>query len=105
MSATRLLSGLILLALCAAAPAQDAAKPAGLRIFYTGHIFHMFVPRYVEQFVKAAGIEGHSTVGAQGIGGSRVIQHWEKADDQNAAKQALLTGKVDVFTMAAHLQI
>src|SRR5262245_759170 len=65
----------------------------------------MFVPRYVDLLAKAAGIEGHTTVGAQGIGGSRVIQHWEKADDQNAAKKALQTGNVDVFTMAAHLQI
>src|SRR5262245_45699791 len=65
----------------------------------------MFVPRYVDLLAKAAGIEGHTTVGAQGIGGSRVIQHWEKADDQNAAKKALTTGNVDVFTMAAHLQI
>src|SRR5262245_66695583 len=79
MRATRLASCLLLLALTAAAPAQDNAKPAGLRIFYTGHSFHMFVPPQVDLLVKAAGIEGHQTVGRQGIGGSRVIQHWEKA--------------------------
>ena len=96
---------LVLTSLVAAAADEPKAPPAGLRVFYTGHSFHMFVPRQVDLLVKAAGIEGHLVVGTQGIGGSRVIQHWDKADDQNAAKKALLTGKVDVFTMAAHLQI
>ncbi len=48
------------------------SPPAGLRVFYTGHSFHMFVPRRVEQLVKAVGIDGHKLVGTQGIGGSRV---------------------------------
>jgi hypothetical protein len=65
----------------------------------------MFVPQRVEQLVKSAGIEGHKLVGTQGIGGSRVIQHWDLADDKNKAKPALTSGEVDVFTMAAHLQI
>ena len=89
----------------ALAQAPASRPPAGLKIFYTGHSFHMFVPQHVNVLVKAAGIEGHLEVGRQGIGGSRVIQHWDKADDQNKAKQALLTGEVDVFTMAAHVQI
>jgi hypothetical protein len=80
-------------------------SPAGLRVFYTGHSFHMFVPRRVEQLVKAAGIEGHKLIGTQGIGGSRVYQHWDLADDKNKAKRALAGGKVDVFTMAAHLTV
>ncbi len=84
---------------------EVATPPAGLRVFYTGHSFHMFVPPRVEQLVKAAGIEGHALVGAQGIGGSRVIQHWELADDRNKAKAALAKGDVDVFTMAAHVAI
>ncbi len=87
------------------AAAADSSPPAGQRVFYTGHSFHMFVPRNVEQMVKAAGIQGHKPVGQQGIGGSRVIQHWDKADDQNTAKPALKTGEVDVFTMAAHVEI
>ena len=89
-----------------AASADDAkAPPAGLRVFYTGHSFHMFVPPRIEQLVKSAGIEGHKLVGTQGIGGSRVIQHWDLADDKNKAKPALESGQVDVFTMAAHLAI
>ena len=93
--------------IAAVCPAQDDTKtpPAGLRVFYTGHSFHMFVPPRVEQLVKSAGIEGHKLIGTQGIGGSRVIQHWDLADDKNKAKPALTSGQVDVFTMAAHLQI
>jgi len=99
LAALALLSG-------GAAPAEDAkAPPQGVRVFYTGHSFHMFVPRHVELLVKAAGIQGHKFLGQQGIGGSKVIQHWDLADEQNKAKAALKTGQVDVFTMAAHLEI
>jgi hypothetical protein len=86
--------------------ADDAkTSPAGLRVFYTGHSFHMFVPPEVEQLVKSANIQGHKLSGTQGIGGSRVIQHWDLADDKNKAKAALSSGEVDVFTMAAHVAI
>ncbi|NQV24312.1 MAG: hypothetical protein HQ518_08070 [Rhodopirellula sp.] len=81
------------------------SPPEGLRVFYTGHSFHMFVPPLVEQLVKSAEIQGHQLVGTQGIGGSRVIQHWDLADDRNKAKAALISGEVDVFTMAAHVTI
>jgi hypothetical protein len=97
---------LMLVALVAAPTlADNAPKHAGQRVFYTGHSFHMFVPPRVEQLVKSAGIEGHKLVGTQGIGGSRVIQHWDLADEKNKAKPALAGGEVDVFTMAAHVQI
>ncbi len=109
----------VLLASCAVATshaivgAQEAATqppaptktPAGLRVFYTGHSFHMFVPQRIEQLVKAAGIQGHKLAGQQGIGGSRVIQHWDLEDAKNKAKPALAGGEVDVFTMAAHVAI
>lgn len=84
---------------------DDKTPPPGQRVFYTGHSFHMFVPPRVEQLVKSAGINGHRLVGTQGIGGSRVIQHWELADDRNKAKPALTSGEVDVFTMSAHLLV
>lgn len=85
--------------------AVDRVPPAGQRIFYTGHSFHMFVPNHVERIVKAAEIKGHKLVGRQGIGGSRVYQHWDLADGKNTAKPALITGEVDVFTMASHLTV
>jgi hypothetical protein len=90
---------------CCSLAAEPQTPPAGQRIFYTGHSFHMFVPQYIEQFVQSAGIQGHQLAGRQGIGGSRVIQHWELADDKNQAKRALTAGNVDVFTMAAHVAI
>lgn len=97
------IGGLFLLGV---ATAEDAKSPStGQRVFDTGHSFHMFVPPRVEQLVKAAGIEGHKLVGTQGIGGSRVIQHWELADEKNKARPTLMSGEVDVFTMAAHLAI
>jgi hypothetical protein len=34
-----------------------------------------------------------------------VIQHWDLADDRNKAKPALTSGQVDIFTMAAHVEI
>lgn len=95
----------LVLAGSGAVSAQEAETPAGLRVFYTGHSFHMFAPPMVEQLVKSAGIQGHRLVGTQGIGGSRVIQHWDLADAQNKAKAALISGEVDVFTMAAHLTV
>lgn len=102
----RLLSWLLAALLASqAARAQDAKLPTGLRVFYTGHSFHMFVPPQVDQMAKAAGIKDHKTVGRQGIGGSRVIQHWELPDAKNTAKPALTGGQIDVFTMAAHLEI
>ena len=90
---------------CSIAVSEDTKTPAGQRVFYTGHSFHMFVPPQVEQLVKSANIQGHKLSGTQGIGGSRVIQHWDLADDKNKAKPALIGGEVDVFTMAAHLAI
>jgi hypothetical protein len=79
---------------------QDLAS--GQRVFYTGHSFHMFVPVRVDRLATSAGIPGHATVGTQGIGGSRVIQHWELGEGKNKARDILTSGQLDVFTMAAH---
>jgi len=96
---------LVCWSLAGMSPGQAPHAPAGQRVFFTGHSFHMFVPRNFDQVVKAAGIEGHKTVGTQSIGGSRVIQHWDLAEDRNKARPALASGQIDVFTMAAHLEI
>src|SRR5262245_28574557 len=68
LSLVRILAALVLLTGVAAA--ADSSSPSGQRVFYTGHSFHMFVPRNVEQIVKAAGVQGYKNVGQQGIGGS-----------------------------------
>src|SRR5207244_5350565 len=76
-----------------------------LRVFYTGHSFHMFVPGRVAQLAKAAGVKEYQTVGTQGLGGSRVLLHWDLAEAKNQAKKILEQGGADVFTMAPHVKI
>jgi hypothetical protein len=98
---------LLLLALLAvAAPAADAPATAGpittgQRVFTCGHSFHAFwINPILADMAQGAGITGHETVGVSKIGGSRVIQHWNVADDKNEAKAALRAGKVDVLTLS-----
>jgi hypothetical protein len=72
----------------------------GLRIFSAGHSFHVFVPGILNDMAKAADLPSHVQVGMSAIGGSRVIQHWDVAEEKNKAKEALRTGKVDVLTLS-----
>ncbi len=72
----------------------------GQRVFTCGHSFHVFVPNILADMAKKAGIKGHVIAGVSSIGGSRVIQHWSKADNANKAKEALRDGKVDVLTLS-----
>jgi hypothetical protein len=74
--------------------------PTGQRVFTCGHSFHVWVPAIVADLCKLAGIPNHVQAGLSSIGGSRVIQHWDIADDKNKAKEALKTGKVDVLTLS-----
>jgi hypothetical protein len=99
--------GLLALALVGISSfAQDtAAPPAGQRVFVAGHSFHLPIVQPLGQIAKSAGIKDHVLVGTQGIGGSTVTQHWEKADAMNAAKKALRAGKVDVLTLSPHLKM
>jgi hypothetical protein len=91
------------------APAADQEKnnvkladpiTTGQRVFTCGHSFHVWVPGIVTDLCKLAGIPNHVQVGVSSIGGSRVIQHWDIADDKNKAKAALKTGTVDVLTLS-----
>lgn len=86
-------------------PAKEQPAPAGVRVFTSGHSFHMPIVQPLAQIAKAAGIEGHTLAGTQSIGGSTVTQHWNKPDDQNKAKQTLKTGNVDVLTLSPHFII
>ncbi|MCI0685464.1 MAG: hypothetical protein L0Y71_25465 [Gemmataceae bacterium] len=72
----------------------------GQRVFSAGHSFHMFMPGILRELTQAAGIKDHVQAGVQGIGGSRVIQHWDLADDKNKVKAALRSGNVDVLTLS-----
>jgi len=72
----------------------------GQRVFTCGHSFHVWVPGIVADLCKKAGIPDHVQIGVSSIGGSRVIQHWDIAEDKNKAKKALETGQVDVLTLS-----
>jgi hypothetical protein len=91
---------LALLFTASSSTAQSSTAPAGLRIFTSGHSFHVFVPPLLEQLAGKAGIQGHQQIGLQSMGGSTVLQHWQRPDSVNRAKPALIAGNVDVFTMS-----
>jgi hypothetical protein len=84
------------------AKAADVAPPIeeGQRILSAGHSFHVFMPKILTDLAAAAEIEGHKQLAVQSIGGSRVIQHWDRADEMNVAKRELNTGNVDVLTLS-----
>jgi hypothetical protein len=69
----------------------------GQRMLTCGHSFHVFVPGIVADLCQKAEVPGHVQIGLSSIGGSRVIQHWDKADK---VKEALESGKVDVLTLS-----
>src|SRR5689334_4990177 len=79
---------------------KPADPPKGERVFTCGHSFHVFLPGILSDMAKKAGIKDHVAVGLSSIGGSRVIQHWDVADEKNKAKENLKAGKVDVLTLS-----
>jgi hypothetical protein len=93
---------LVSAALQAGAQEKKVAEPItkGQRVFTCGHSFHVWVPGIVVDLAKKSDIKDHVQVGLSSIGGSKVIQHWNKPDDKNNAKDALKTGKVDVLTLS-----
>jgi hypothetical protein len=80
------------------APTEPITK--GQRVLTCGHSFHVWVPGIVADLCKKADIQGHGQVYLSSIGGSRVIQHWDVAEEKNKAKEALKEGKVDVLTLS-----
>lgn len=82
--------------------AEKLAEPikTGQRVFTCGHSFHVWVPDIMTDLAKKAEIPDHKQLGVSSIGGSRVIQHWDIADEKNKAKEALKSGKVDVLTLS-----
>src|SRR5436190_15891065 len=89
----------------AAAEDKKGDKPAdpitkGQRVYTCGHSFHVWVPGIVADLAKKAEIPDHVQVGLSSIGGSKVIQHWNVADDKFKSKEALTSGKVDVLTLS-----
>jgi len=80
--------------------AQAEPVPKGLRIATCAHSFHQFVYPLLDETARNAGIVGHEGAGLSVIGGSRVIQHWNVADEKNEVKKALREGRVDVLTLS-----
>ena len=76
----------------------------GQRVFTCGHSFHAFVADILSDLADRAGIAWHQAAGTSMIGGSRAIQHWDVPDEQNHAKAALRSGKVDVLTLSCMTQ-
>lgn len=97
---SRLFPVLLLLFASPLTAQEKAPPPAGQRVFSAGHSFHYFMPPILTSLAKNAEIKDHVQVGLQAIGGSRVIVHWNVADEKNQAKNALKTGKIDVLTLA-----
>jgi hypothetical protein len=93
---------LALLGACLHAAPEKPTAPIteGRRVFTCGHSFHVWVPGILADLCKKAEIPGHVQVGLSSIGGSRVIQHWDIAEEKNKARAALKTGKVDVLTLS-----
>lgn len=82
------------------ARAAETPPPAGLKVFTCGHSFHAWVARMLNDMAASAGIQGHQIAGVSSIGGSKVIQHWDVAEEKNLAKKALIAGQVDVLTLS-----
>jgi hypothetical protein len=72
----------------------------GQHIFSCGHSFHVFVPAILKDLAEKAEIKDHVQLGLSSIGGSRVIQHWDVAEEKNKAKETLKAGKADVLTLS-----
>ena len=77
----------VVLGLTVAIAVAADPPPKGQRVFTAGHSFHVFMPAILTEMAKSAGIEDHKQVGVSSIGGSRVIQHWDKAEEKNTAIQ------------------
>lgn len=85
----------------AAEKASQAGAAAGeLRVFTCGHSFHVWLPGWLKEIEALTDIKGHNQVGISGIGGSRVIQHWDLTDERHKAKEVVATGEIDVLTLS-----
>lgn len=99
LSAPWLLLTALATSLFADAPPTQA-PPKGLRVLTAGHSFHVWMPALLGEIAASAKITGHRQVALSSIGGSRVIQHWDLADDKNRIKPALIAAEADVLTLS-----
>jgi len=83
--------GLLILPLLSAG-LRAAAPSAGLRVATAGHSFHYRMPGFLTEVAGLAGIPGHRQFVLSGLGGSRVIDHWNAPDGTDELKAALAAG-------------
>jgi hypothetical protein len=100
-------ASLAVLAVLLAAPGAWAEPPGGAacRVFYTGHSFSGGPHEWMWILCQQAGVEGYESLGRQMAGASRVVTHWNIADERNRAKQALQQGSVDVLVLSPNMQM
>lgn len=75
----------------------------GLKVYFVGHSFHMFIVRPLITLAKEAGIKGHWAEGWDMIGGSTPMQHWERNGEDNEVKRAIRAGGLDVLTLSSNV--
>lgn len=100
-----LLIGLTLLSVLAPADASDAPPQPGYRVYYTGHSFAGGPPAWLGVLAQQAKIAGYENLGRQALGASRVIDHWNLAEQRNQAKAAIIRSDLDVLTLSPNMQI
>lgn len=91
------------LLLAGSTSALIAAPPAGKKVQWVGHSFHIPLVQPVAQLAKEAGISDHTTVNAEFMGASIPCQHWNRDNGKgtNTVKENLKAGKVDYLTLAS----
>ncbi len=71
----------------------------GQRIYACHHSYFLPIPAILTELADAGGYPDQVIVGSNYIGGSKSLQHWNIPDATNAAKAALVSGKVDVLIL------
>jgi len=71
----------------------------GQSIYASHHSYFLPIPPILTELAKAGGFPDQTIIGTDYIGGSKVIQHWNIPDAVNQAKNALISGKVDVLIL------
>ena len=95
----------LMLYLSNAVAAQVAAAEPSTRIFYTGHSFAGGPPAWLGVLAKQAEIPGYENRGRQALGASRVIDHWNLAEERNQAKSAIVMDNLDVLTLSPNMKL
>jgi len=82
-----------------AATVPSAPPDKGASIYACHHSYFVPVPAILTELANAGGFSDQSIIGTHMIGGSKSIQHWNIPDADNKAKEALVSGKVDVLIL------